>query len=309
MSPGRVQAIAGTLLGLCLLGSVLLLQQVDTLRPKATLEEALYISSPGVLQHLSLGYSSLLADIYWTRAVQYFGTKHHELAMDYHLLAPLLDITAHLDPHLIVAYQFGSNFLAPAPPNGAGMPERAIELMKFGIQNNPNEWRLYYGLGFIYYMDLQDYPRAADAFSQGARLPDAHPFMKLMAAQMAEHAGETQTARMLWSTTYETSKDYSIRVNALAHLRALQVDDDVTALESAVNAYCQRYGRLPTSMSDLISSHLLPGPPIDPTGRAYRLTANGRIVVQSPDDLPFITKGLPDKYQPPLMPHLNKIQG
>ena len=27
---------------------------------------------------MSLGYDGLLADIYWTRAVQYFGSKHHE---------------------------------------------------------------------------------------------------------------------------------------------------------------------------------------------------------------------------------------
>ena len=27
---------------------------------------------------MSLGYDGLLADIYWTRAVQYFGGKHHD---------------------------------------------------------------------------------------------------------------------------------------------------------------------------------------------------------------------------------------
>ncbi len=94
-----------------------------------------------MLKRLSLGYDGLLADIYWTRAVQYFGGKHYEGAEHYDLLAPLLEITTALDPHLIVAYEFGSNFLAPKPPNGAGMPERAVALAEFGIQNNPNEWR------------------------------------------------------------------------------------------------------------------------------------------------------------------------
>jgi len=49
------------------------------------------------------------------------------------------------------------------------MPRRAIELAEYGIRNNPNEWKLYYQLGFIHYMELQDYAAAADAFARGSR--------------------------------------------------------------------------------------------------------------------------------------------
>ena len=70
------------------------------------LEEVLYISSPKALKKMSLGYDGLLADIYWTRAVQYFGGKHHEGAHHFNLLAPLLEITTTLDPHLLVAYEY-----------------------------------------------------------------------------------------------------------------------------------------------------------------------------------------------------------
>src|SRR5258708_32407158 len=99
------------------LGSVLALHQVDNIRGKqATLEEVLYIPSGKALKHLSLGYSGLLADVYWTRAVQYFGQKHHQGALHYDLLDSLLVMTTDLDPHLIIAYEFGSVFLSqPAP--------------------------------------------------------------------------------------------------------------------------------------------------------------------------------------------------
>ena len=64
------------------------------------------------MKRLSLGYDGLLADIYWTRAVQYFGTRHQQQrAQLQSLLAPLLEITTTLDPQLLVAYQFGANFL------------------------------------------------------------------------------------------------------------------------------------------------------------------------------------------------------
>jgi hypothetical protein len=299
---------ASALLVLCLLGSALTLRRVDQLRAGATLEEVLYISSPTVLKRLSLGYTGLLADVYWTRAVQYFGSKHHAGAMHYDLLAPLLEITTELDPQLVVAYQFGANFLAAKPPNGAGMPERAIQLAEFGIRNNPNEWRLYYELGFIHYMELKDYAGAADAFMRGSKVPNAHPWMALLAGKMAEHAGEIETARMMWITTYKTTEDKNIRANAVAHLNALQVYEDVTKLEKLVAQYREKTGRLPGSLSDLVVAGMLPGVPEDPTERPYRLTADGRIEVRVPDDLPFLEKGTPPGYVPPLMPKFPKVE-
>ena len=67
-----------------------------------------------------------MACIYWTRTVQYFGHRHFDREHTYNELAPLLEITTALDPHLLPAYQFGASFLAPTPPNGAGEPARAI---------------------------------------------------------------------------------------------------------------------------------------------------------------------------------------
>src|SRR5205823_13300621 len=89
-----------------------------------------------------------------------------------------------------------------------------------------NDWHLYYDLGFIYY-DLKDYRGAADAFQRGSRVPDAHPFLRILAARMAEHGGDVETARVLWSATYQTTQDRLIRANAAAHLRALQVDEQI----------------------------------------------------------------------------------
>jgi tetratricopeptide (TPR) repeat protein len=296
MKPSRrIIVTASVLLVSCLAGSVLLLRSIDRQRTGATLEEVLYISSPKLLKHMSLGYDGLLADIYLTRAVQYFGDKLDKGAEHYDLLAPLLEITTTLDPHLLVAYEYGSNFLAA---NGR-QPQRAIQLVEFGIQNNPNEWHLYYDLGFIYYLEFKDYAKASDAFWRGSRVPDAHPFLKVLAAQMAQRGGDIQTARMLWTTTFQTTKDHDIRGNAVAHLRALQVDEDVTILEKLVSHYREKTGHLPQSFSDLEAANLMRGTPVDPTGHTYKLMPDGRVEVRVPDDLPFIQKGTPRGYVAP----------
>jgi hypothetical protein len=294
----KVSLVAGVCLVFSLAASAVVLHRTDQLRPQVTIEEVLFLDSPKVLKRASLGYDGLLADIYWTRAVQYFGGRHHNDAQSYNLLFPLLEITTRLDPQLLVAYQFGASFLAPPPPNGAGQPDRAIQLMEYGIANNPNDWKLYYDLGFVYYMNLKDYPKASDAFARGSRVPDAHPFMRLLAAQMATHAGEFDTARMLWTATYQNSQDKQIRANALEHLRGLRVDEDVTHLQEAVTRFGERTGRLPASMSELLTTEGLREIPVDPDGHTYKLAPEGRVEVRVPDDFPFATKGLPSGFTP-----------
>jgi hypothetical protein len=293
----NISLIAGICLIVSLAASSFVLHRTDQMRPRATLDDVLFVNSPKVIKRASLGFDGLAACIYWTRAVQYFGSRLRSDTANYSLLAPLLEITTHLDPHLEVAYDFGSTFLA-SRQYGAGEPQRAIDLMSYGIQNNPDDWRLYYDLGFIYYTELRDYKNAADAFERGSRVPNAHPFLKVLAAQMSQHAGEYQTSRMLWSATYQTSQDPQIRENAFEHLRALRVDEDVTHLQRGVTQFGERTGRLPASMAELLASMNLRQVPTDPDGHPYKMTPAGRIEVREPDDFRFATKGLPPGYKP-----------
>jgi hypothetical protein len=294
----RTTVVASTLLVLSMAGSVLLLHRVDEIRPRANIEDVLYISSPKLVKRASLGFDGLMACIYWTRTVQYFGHRHFLRSRTYNELAPLLEITTALDPNMIPAYEFGASFLAPTPPNGAGQPVRAIELMKYGIEHNPDNWHLYYDLGFVYYTELKDYKRAAEVFEQGSKTPNAHPFLKILGAQMAQHASDYATARMLWTTTYETSQEASIRQNAIEHLRCIRVDEEVTRLQEAVSRFEQLNGRLPTSLWEVAAAEHLPGIPVDPDGNPYFLSFDGQVQVAKPDDFPFVTKGLPPDYKP-----------
>jgi tetratricopeptide (TPR) repeat protein len=298
-SSRRTTVTASILLVIFLAGTILTLTQLDKLRTGASLQEVLYVTSPTVLKRLSLGYNGLLADIYWTRAVQYFGNKHLVQGNQYALLAPLLEITTSLDPHLVVAYEFGANFLSPKPPGGAGMPDKAVELIESGIKANPDEWRLYYNEGFVYYLELKDYKKASEAFERGSKRPGAHPYLVLLAANMAQHAGEYEMSRMLWITTFDSTLDKDIKYNAVAHMRALEVDAMVSKLEELVSQYENKTGRTPTSFVDMIRAGLLRGIPVDPDRHPYKLMPDGRIELQNPDAFPFVAKGIPPGYKPP----------
>lgn len=287
----KATVICSLLLIVFFAGTVLSRSQVERLRGKeATLEEVLYMPSGKTVKRVSLGYSNLLADIYWTRAVQYFGDKTNQRSMRYDLLYPLLDITTDLDPHLIVAYEFGSLFLSQPPPEGAGQPEKAVALVEKGIRENPSYWRLYFTLGFIHYLDRRDYKAAAQAFFKGSEVPGALPWMKVMAARMAEHGDDRSTAVYLWKAVYDTSIDPQVKDTAIQHLTSLRAEADIEQLEERVKIYRERTGVLPSRWLDMVRAGVLPGLPQDPNGAEYRLLPDGTVDVQDRSKYRFLER-------------------
>jgi tetratricopeptide (TPR) repeat protein len=273
--------------------SVSSLIRVTQLREHSTLSNVLFIPSAKAVKRMSLGYRGLLADVYWTRAVQYFGNQHLAGGQEYDMLAPLLDITVTLDPKLKPAYKFGSIFLAQKPPQGAGRPDLAVQLAERGIQAYPDDWNFYFNLGFIHYMERHDYIAAAEAFERGSHVPHAHPFLKVLAARMRTQGGDRETARILWQNIYDTNPDKMIQDNARQHLEALQYDQYVEQIEQRVQSATQKLGHAPADWREVVQAGLLRGIPLDPKGRPFVLMPDGRVQYSHPDDFPFVEKGLP----------------
>ncbi len=298
MSRNPATIIAALVLLAGFAGSIFASDSLEAMHDQIALQEVLYLPSAKTVKAISLGYTGLMADVYWTRVVQYFGRKHQADSMTYKLLPPLLDITTTLDPHLDIAYEFGAFFLSQKPPQGAGSPDDGIALVRKGIENNPTHWRLYYDLGFIYWMEKKDYKAAAEAFSTGARIPGAQPWMWTMAGTMAQGSDDLETARRLWTEVLDNAKDPMIRSNATQRLASIESDEFVVALQKRVDAYMQHVGRKPADMRDLVAVGLLRGIPTDPAGNPYSIDSYGDVVVKEPRKLPFITKGLPHGEEP-----------
>lgn len=301
MRRGRTMVVALVILAAGLAGTVLSSRALDRLHDQIAMQEVLYLPSAKTVKAISLGYTGLMADIYWTRVVQYFGRKHLAESQTYKLLPPLLDITTTLDPKLDIAYQFGAFFLSQKPPQGAGSPDDGIALVKKGIAANPTKWRLYYDLGFIYWMEKQDYKSAAEAFATGAKIPGAQPWMWTMAGSMAQGGDQLEMARTLWTQVLDEAKDPMIRSNARTRLACINSDEAVIELQKRVDFYKERTGHAPASFQELVSAGLLRGIPMDPAGNPYVMNSYGEVVVKDQKKLPFITKGLPHGEKPTVL--------
>jgi hypothetical protein len=170
---------------------------MDSHRPAPlAVEKALYVSSGESIKRASLGFDGLMADVYWIRALLYFGEEfeRQRVSNQYFdvsrlkLLQPLLDITVDLDPQHVAAYRF----------------------VERGIRNNPGEWRLYQDLGFVHWRRSR-FREAAEAYARGAALPGAPAWMQTMPALMMAKGGERETARAMFLRLYEESDDTFIK--------------------------------------------------------------------------------------------------
>ena len=247
--------------------------QLDGMHQEA---DDLVLRSGKLLKVMSLEYAPLMADMYWTRVVQYYGDKAVRHDPDLELLWPLLDVTTTLDPHLLVAYRFGSMFLSESAPRGAGRPDLGIQLIQRGIQANPDYWRLYEDLGFIYYFELHDYNKAGAAFLEGSKNPQALPWMKVLAAKVSEQGDNPETSEFLWNEIYTSTKDPQMKENAATHLQLLKADADCKAIDALSDDFEKRNSRRPSSIRELVTAGLLRGVPADPMGNAYVLDITGK---------------------------------
>ena len=245
---------------------------VDARRPTVDVsanDESLYLNAK-TAKRISLGFNGLAADWYWMRSLQYVGRKileqKDEVALDdlsqldLKLLAPLLENATTLDPEFLDPYEYAAVVLPALDV------QEAIRLTRKGIEANPNAWRLYHHLGYIYWQQ-HDYATAAEVYGRGADVPGAPAWMHAMRARMAAEGGSRDTAREIYTRMFEQSADE--KVKDMAHKRLLQLDslDQRDGLRKLLVAYQTRTGRCPATWREIN----FPGAPQDPSGAPYIL--------------------------------------
>lgn len=277
----------GTLPGiaaiLCLALAVVLQVMRDRAYPRETpeAEQMLYVRSPAALDRIVLGFDALAADVYWIRAIQHYGGERLSTdtgARRYELLYPLLDLTTALDPYFNIAYRFGSIFLSEDYPGGAGRPDRAIQLLRKGIAQNPHKWQYHHDIGFIYYWALENRTEAAGWFRRAAAQPDAPTWLLPLAASMLVEANDRASSRYLWGQMAQSDQEW-LRSRAERALLQLDALDAIDALSPHVQKALQAMAP-PYSWTRLVQAGILRAIPADPTDTPFELDpATGQISV------------------------------
>lgn len=241
-------------------------------RPQETTRQILYVRSPAVMTRLALSYDAVVADLYWIRAIQYYGGTRLSPDPDkhYELLFPLLDLTTSLDPQFSIAYRFGAFFLSEQAPGGAGRPDLAIALLQKAMQANPGRWEYPYDIGFVHYR-YGEYQAAADWFRRAAAVPGATNWLEPLAAVTLAAGGNLRASRMLWQELRTSSEQEWLRRTAEHRLLQLDAIEEIQRLQALTADYERRHGDPPPAWQALIADGQLAEVPKDPAGHDYVL--------------------------------------
>jgi hypothetical protein len=238
---------------------------------------AMWIQSGPMAGKLALSFDSLVADIYWMRAVIYYGGKRGAIAdgtspagtNNFDLLYPLLDLVTSLDPHFKVAYRFGAIFLTEAYPSGPGRPDLGISLLQRGMERDAARWEYMEDVGFIYYWWMRDFQKAAEWFKRAGEQPGAPSWLGPLAATTLAQGGDRQSSRLLWTQLLENTDVDWLRTNARRRLQQLDAMDVIDELNKRSQAFIAREGRPARDWHELAAAAGLRGIPLDPSGQAY----------------------------------------
>jgi len=252
-------------------------------------EESLDITSGPVLKHLTAGYNAVAADLYWIRAIQYYGGIKLGLAppvhTDYRLLYPLLDLTTTLDPNFNIAYRFGEIFLAEPFPGGAGRPDLAIALLEKGLRSRPDKWEYMQDIGFVHYWWQRDYKGAAEWFDRAGNVPGAPWWLKSLAANTLTEGGDRESSRAMWEALRQSADIDWLRHDAERRLTQLQALDQIDALQAAVDRFTARTGEPAGDWRSLVRAGVFPGVPSDPVRTPYEIDGAGRVRLSAKSSL------------------------
>jgi type II secretion system (T2SS) protein G len=258
-------------------GATLSARTLERIAPaRSRAEQLLYLPNGRHLKVLSLGHASLLADLIYLWAIQYYsdyGTTDRFRHV-HHIFG---DVIAELDPHYLDAYWLGAMILTVEAHDLAG----GLELLDQGIARNPDQWILPYLAGWE--CQLASQTACAEAyFARAAAVPGAPPLTRRMQAGFLARTGALDEARRLWIQIFEdpTSDDLS-RAIARRKIQEVQTRIDLAALASAIDEFRIDNGRVPRDLAELARGGYIRDVPTDPTGQPYVYDASSGQVAQA----------------------------
>lgn len=162
----------------------------------------LFVPPPAVTRGAAAGYENLIADGLWLGLIQYYGDRVSADNKTMVNLGPMFDLITDLDPNFWFAYWLGAWALGDNHE-----AQSALRLLAKGERLHPDDYNYPYLQGFIDFLFLADYGKAAQDFTRASTKPNAERFARTMAARMLQKSGQDQQALGIWESMYAHAQD------------------------------------------------------------------------------------------------------
>jgi len=231
---------------------------------KANPDELMYLPESHVLRAASLGYTNVVADFIWLRAIQYYG-EHRLSDRNYPQAERLFQSIYDLDPAFKGATRFGALVLAQDAGNAKG----ALALLERAERDHPNAWEYPFDQGFIRQSISKEFAAASSDYLRASTRPGAPDLAVRLAGLSATRLGDRQAAREVWQQILNDPPNELTRRIAERGLKNLDIEETQELLTEALSKFREKHGRVPHSWSEVLEEGMIASLPQEPFGGAY----------------------------------------
>jgi hypothetical protein len=239
-------------------------QRID--RSAVRIEELAQLPGGDYLKPAMLGYHHLGADVLWLQLIQVLGKRKNTID-EYEWIYHALDVITTLDSRYAYAYYVGGVVLTSV----ADRVDLSNRLLEKGFKENPTVWNIPFLLGYNHYFILGDASKAAEYIAAAARLSGGPAYLPGLATRMYAEANNPDTALQFLEALWRQTQDDGMREVIAKRAKEVIIERDIRLLESAVQQYSIKQGRLPNRLHDLISGGHMAQIPQEPFGGSYEL--------------------------------------
>ena len=222
----------------------------------------IYIPSGKYLKYATFGYSSLVADLVYLWAIQYYTT--YTIIDRFQNLEHIFSIIAELDPRYTDPYEIGALIAV----NEAKDLKLAFKILDMGLAKNPDQWIFPFEAGH-YAQRARDYETARKYYEKTMRIPGAPDIAKRLYAAAGFRVMDLKESWETWLEIYNTTQDKRAKKIAGKHLYQVKATSDTNLLKEAVRQFGEKYQRLPAALEDLVRAGLISSLPRDLDGKDY----------------------------------------
>jgi hypothetical protein len=224
----------------------------------------------------------MVADYYWIRSLEALGRANDAASYRdvYFYVKQVLD----LDPDFRFAYLFGGTGVTFNLGRDRWVnTEESTELLARGVRRYPSDLTL----RILYAYNLsgfhQRYRDAADVLAETAKLPDAPPFVALLAARLYARGGDIETGIAL-TEVIAADGDPFMRQAMEHRKKQLELERVLRHVDAVVQQFEAKEGRSPSSLKEMQDRGYELGELIDPLGGVISLDESHRAVSSSGSD-------------------------
>lgn len=238
--------------------------KVDTItRQKIPGASIIYIPSGKYLKYAAFGYSSLLADLVYLWAIQYYST--YTVVDRFEHLDHIFSVITELDHRYLDPYEIGAMIAIYE----ARDMDLALRILDRGLEKNPDQWIFPFQAGHYAQMITRDHKLAQDYYKKTMEIEGAPPITKRLYANAAFKVADYKASWEAWLDVYENAEDERIKKIADNHLYQVKAAMDIRTIQEAIEKFKQRYGQTPANLSQLVRLGFLSESPKDLDGKDY----------------------------------------